>query len=98
MPVSRGNEAIRFARHVTEGAFRLFEYIRSSGARTRVAVVLTTAILVLAAALALPSRMTAADAEITTFTVDVALGLPYFQNNIDPAETKHNPNAFSPGD
>src|SRR5262245_4824696 len=97
MPVRRGNEAIRFERYVVDGARQLFEYMRSSGARTR-AVVALTAAMVLAGALALPSRMTAADDEVKTFTVDVALGLPYFQNNIDPAETRHNPNAFSPGD
>ena len=33
-----------------------------------------------------------------TFTVDVALGFPYYQNNIDPAENAQDPNAFSPGD
>lgn len=52
----------------------------------------------LAAALALPSKIMANDDEVRTFTVDVALGFPYFQNNIDPAETAQNPNAFSPGD
>jgi hypothetical protein len=31
----------------------------------------------------------------TTFTVDVALGTPYFQNNVNPAA---DPSAFSPGD
>jgi len=54
--------------------------------------------MLLAAALALPSKIMANDAEVKTFTVDVAFGLPYFQNNIDPAETAQNPNAFSPGD
>jgi hypothetical protein len=54
--------------------------------------------MLLAAALALPSRIMANDSEVKTFTVDVAFGLPYFQNNIDPAETAQNPLAFSPGD
>jgi hypothetical protein len=47
--------------------------------------------MLLAAALALPSKIMANDAEVKTFTVDVAFGLPYFQNNIDPAETAQNP-------
>jgi hypothetical protein len=54
--------------------------------------------MLLAAALALPSKIMANDAEVKTFTVDVAFALPYFQNNIDPAETAQNPSAFSPGD
>jgi hypothetical protein len=63
-----------------------------------VAVAFFAAISLLAAAQALPSKIKADDAEVKTFTVDVAFGLPYFQNNIDPAETAQNPNAFSPGD
>ena len=54
--------------------------------------------MLLAAALALPSKIMANDGEVKTFTVDVAFALPYFQNNIDPAETAQNPSAFSPGD
>jgi hypothetical protein len=92
------NEAIRFERHVMSRACKLFGHIRSSGARTRVAVALTAAISVLAAALASSSKIMATDTEVRTFTVDVASGLPYFQNNVDPAETAQNPNAFSPGD
>src|SRR4051794_22287843 len=92
------NHVIRFERRVMDRACQMFKYIRSSGARTRAAVALTAAIFLLAIALASPFRMTAADGDVTTFTVDVALGLPYFQNNIDPAETRRNPNAFSPGD
>jgi hypothetical protein len=62
------------------------------------AVPLLAAISLLAAVLALPSRIMANDTETRTFTVDVAFGLPYFQNNVDPAENAQNPLAFSPGD
>jgi hypothetical protein len=56
------------------------------------------AISIFAAALVLPTKSMADDPELRTFTVDVAFGLPYVQNNVDPAETAQNPNAFSPGD
>jgi hypothetical protein len=62
------------------------------------AIALSAAISIFAAALALPSKGMADDPEARTFTVDVAFGLPYVQNNVDPAETAINPNAFSPGD
>jgi hypothetical protein len=35
---------------------------------------------------------------VRTFTVDVALGVHYYQNSKDPAETAPNPAAFSEGD
>ena len=94
------NKATTFKRILAARACKLFRLTVSSRARTRavVAVVFLAAISLLAAALALPSQIKATDAEVRTFTVDVAFGLPYFQNNIDPAETAQNPIAFSPGD
>jgi len=92
------NEAIRFERDAISRACKLFKGIRSSRARAKVAVALAAVIPVLGAVLTSPSRIMAADADVTTFTVDVALTLPYFQNNVKPAETKKDPNAFSPGD
>ncbi len=56
------------------------------------------AISIFAAALVVPTKSMANDPELTTFTVDVAFGLPYVQNNVDPAETAQNPNAFAAGD
>jgi hypothetical protein len=78
--------------------FGLPENNTGSGARKAVTVLALTAMLVVAAAVALPSKSMADVPEVTTFTVDVAFGLPYVQNNVDPAETAQNPNAFSPGD
>jgi hypothetical protein len=49
----------------------------------------------LAAALVFPSKIMADDDQVRTFTVDVSLGFPYFQNDIDPAEGQ---DVFSPGD
>jgi hypothetical protein len=74
-------------------ASKVFGHPRGSRAKTRA----TIAALALAAAsvLALPFNMTADDAEVKTFTVDVALGLPFFQNDIHPKEGQ---DVFSPGD
>jgi hypothetical protein len=58
----------------------------------------TVAILLFAAALVVPPTIQANDTEGRTFTVDVAFRNPYFQNNVDPAETAQNPSAFSQGD
>jgi hypothetical protein len=55
----------------------------------------TAAISVLAAALIFPPKIIADDDQVRTFTVDVALGLPFFQNDIDPTEGQ---DVFSPGD
>lgn len=73
---------------------------RSSKSRRRALVVaaFTVAISILAAALAVPSKIMANDDEVRTFTVDVATGDPYVQNDVDPQETVRDPLAFSPGD
>lgn len=94
------NKPSKFRSTLVAGANNLSRLTVSSKARTRAAVAVTclAATSLLTAALALPSRIMASDAEVRTFTVDVALGLPYFQNNIEPSETAQNPNAFSPGD
>jgi hypothetical protein len=91
-------KASNFKRILAARACSRWRQTVSSRARAVLAVPLLAAISLLAAALVLPSRMMANDTEIRTFTVDVAFGLPSFQNNIDPAETAQNPFAFSPGD
>jgi hypothetical protein len=71
------------------------------------------AIVALSAALIVPSASLAndtstvqadsifanlADNEVRTFSVDAALGVHYYQNSKNPAETAKNPAAFSEGD
>lgn len=94
------SKASKFRSILVASANNLSRLTVSRKAKTRAAVAVTclAATSLLAAVLALPSRIMASDAEVRTFTVDVALGLPYFQNNIEPSETAQNPNAFSPGD
>jgi hypothetical protein len=60
--------------------------VRSAGAMGLAALAIMAAISMLVAALVLPSKIMADDDEVSSFTVDVALGSPYFQNDIDPAE------------
>jgi hypothetical protein len=59
------------------------------------AIALTAAMAMLVPALVFPSKSFANNDDIRTFTVDVALGPPYFQNNVNPAQ---DPSAFFPGD
>jgi hypothetical protein len=77
----------------------LFGQIRSSSrTRTRAAVSLvaiTAAISLSTAVLVLPFKIMADNDQVKTFTVDVSLGFPYFQNDVNPAEGQ---NVFSPGD
>ena len=47
------------------------------------------------AVLVLPSKIMADSDQVRTFTVDVALGFPYYQNNVKPAKA---PEEFFPGD
>jgi hypothetical protein len=93
------NKMMKFRRILVDPACKLFGQVRSSSrAGTRAAVVavaLTTAISMVAAALVFPSKIMADDDQVRTFTVDVSTGLPYFQNDIDPAEGQ---DVFSPGD
>jgi hypothetical protein len=68
---------------------------------TLAAFAISAAISMLVAAFVLPSKIMADDNELKTFTVDVATGdmragLPYYQNNADPAVT--NKDSFSQGD
>jgi hypothetical protein len=61
-------------------------------------VAVTAAVLTaftLAAALSFPLKIEASNDDLSTFTVDVALGLPYFQNSVSPPKS---PDDFSPGD
>jgi hypothetical protein len=51
--------------------------------------------LLLATALAVPSKMLANDDDLRTFVVDVAFRNPYFQNNVNPAQES---SLFSQGD
>src|SRR4051794_15891926 len=94
------NKAIKLERILAGRARELFGHKGSSRAKTGavVAVALTAAISVVAAILALPTKIMANDNEVRIFTVDVATSHDYFQNNVDPAETIQNPAAFSPGD
>ena len=59
------------------------------------AIALTAAMAMLVPALVFPSKSFANNDDIRTFTVDVALGPPYFQNNVNPSQ---DPSAFFPGD
>ena len=59
------------------------------------AIALTAAMAMLVPALVFPHKILASNDDIKTFTVDVALGTPYSQNNVNPAA---DPSAFSPGD
>lgn len=70
----------------------------SSRARTRAAVsliALTAAISLPPAVLLLPSKIMADNDQVRTLTVDVSLGLPYVQNDVNPSEGQ---DVFSPGD
>src|SRR3954447_19743042 len=91
--LEKSRYARRFGGILISPACKVFGHIRGSRAKTRA----TVAALALAAAsvLALPFNMIADDSEVRTFTVDVALGLPFFQNDIDPTEGQ---DVFSPGD
>jgi len=62
---------------------------------TIVAIALTAAMAMLLPALVFPHKILAGNDETRTFTVDVALGTPYAQNNVNPAA---DPSAFFPGD
>jgi hypothetical protein len=77
----------------------LFGQIRSSSrARIMAAVslvALTAAISLPTAVLVLPSKIMADNDQVRTFTVDVSLGSPYFQNDTNPPEAK---DAFVQGD
>ena len=71
---------------------------RSGRARMKAAIsliALTAAISLLTAVLVMPSKIMADNDRVRTFTVDVALGLPYYQNNVKPAKA---PEEFFPGD
>jgi hypothetical protein len=59
------------------------------------AVGLTTAMSMLVAEIAFPRQTLANNDNTRTIIVDVALGYPYFQNNVKPKEA---PPAFFPGD
>jgi hypothetical protein len=89
------------------------QHARKSQARAALVFTTTGAVLALLATLIIPSASFAndtptvqassifanlADNEVRTFTVDVALGVHYYQNSKDPAETAKNPAAFSEGD
>jgi hypothetical protein len=73
--------------------------MKSQENKTRVAVAalaLTTAIAVLAAAVAFPSRILADNEDVTTFTVDIAEdSATNAQNDVNPSEGN---DVFSPGD
>jgi hypothetical protein len=94
------NKSITIQRVLGDRLCKLFGRLRISGARTTAvaAIAVSAAILILVAALALPSKVKADDNEVRTFTVDVGFRNPYYQNNVDPAETAKNPLAFSQGD
>jgi hypothetical protein len=77
---------------------QLRETRRSSRARTTAAIsliALTAAISLPTAVLVMPSKIMADNDRVRTFTVDVALGLPYYQNNVKPAKA---PEEFFSGD
>jgi hypothetical protein len=81
-------------------------HARKARARAALAFITTGAIFALSAALIVPLATgqansifaNLADNEVTTFAVDVALGVHYYQNSIDPSENIQNPVPFSPGD
>jgi len=93
------HKAIMFTRTLAGSVRNLFGQTRSSSrARTKAAIsliALAAAISLTTAVLVLPSKIMADNDQVRTFTVDVSLGFPYFQNNVNPAQT---PEAFSPGD
>jgi hypothetical protein len=94
------NKAIKSQHILASRAWKLPGELRISRTTTTAAtaVAVLAAISMLAAALALPSKMMADDNDARTFTVDVGFRNPFYQNNIDPAETAQNLAAFSPGD
>lgn len=94
------NNAINFKGAFEPGARNFFRNTVSGAARKRTVVAFSfaAAISIFAVGLTLPSKSLADGSEVRTFSVDVAFGLPYVQNNVDPAETISNPNAFTPGD
>ena len=97
--------------HIAKGSNRtlaglvqnLFGHIRSSGrTRTRTGraravslVAITGATFLITAVLVLPFKSMADNDQAKTFTVDVSLGFPYFQNDVNPAEGQ---DVFTPGD
>jgi hypothetical protein len=58
-------------------------------------VAITGAISLTTAVLVLPFKIMADNDQVKTFTVDVSLGFPYFQNDVNPAEGQ---DVFTPGD
>ena len=89
------------------------ERTQTSGSRRARAFTTAGAILTVSAALIVPLVSLAnnksvdqsdnllanwADDEVRTFSVDAALGVHYYQNSKDPAETAVDPAAFSEGD
>jgi len=94
------NKAIELGRILASRPWKLSGQLRISRTTRTAATVVAVliAISMLAAALAVPSKMLADDNDVRTFVVDVAFRNPYYQNNVDPAETVQNSAAFSPGD
>src|SRR5436305_8086131 len=76
------------------GRLRNSRTIRTAATATAV----LAAISILAVALTGPSKMMADDDDARTLTVDVAFRNPFYQNNVDPAETLTDATAFSQGD
>ena len=77
---------LRLVARATSLIRELWKRRRTAHANTVATVALIVGISMLAATLATPSKIMADDAEVSSFTVDVALGSPFFQNDIDPAE------------
>jgi hypothetical protein len=94
------NKAMKCEGILMGSAQKTFGQTGISRAKTNavVAIASMAAISILAAALALPTKIMANDDDVRSFTVDVAFRNPYYQNNVDPAETLQNSAAFSPGD
>jgi hypothetical protein len=93
------HKTMMFTRTLAGLVRNLFAQIScSSRARTSAVislVALTAAISLPTAVLVLPSKIMADNDQVRTFTVDVSLGFPYSQNDVDPAEGQV---VFSQGD
>jgi hypothetical protein len=84
------DKALRLASNLAGKVAKQFGETETSWTRKALKIAACVCIAVtavLAFTLGLPSKVRANDDEVRIFTVDVAFRNPYFQNNVDPAES-----------
>ncbi|MCU1327849.1 MAG: hypothetical protein JWN34_3219 [Bryobacterales bacterium] len=88
---------IRWIHNLTQVLSAPAAVLRHNGcSRTKITVVtITLAAAIGTVAIGFPPRIQASNDDVRIFTVDVATGLPYMQNNVNPAEPDPE---FSAGD